>query len=144
MVDVPTPTPDTAPLVALTVATPVLLLVHVPENVADVNVVVQLLHSVSTPPIAPGKVTTVATIVRRQPVANVYLIVELPVATPVTTPVPATTVAFDGTLLVHVPPDGDELSVAVLPIHAVADPVIADGDASTVAVRVEAHPVLTV
>ena len=72
------------------------------------------------------------------------MIVEFPAATPVTTPVAATTVAFDGTLLVHVPPAGDELSVVVLPIQAVADPVMADGEASTVTVRVDAHPVLMV
>ena len=59
---------------------------------------------------------------------------------PVTTPVPATTVALP-LLLVHVPPAGVELSVVVNPIHTLFVPVIAVGLAFTVTGTVMIQPV---
>ena len=66
-----------------------------------------------------------------------------PAATPVTMPVdPA--VARLVLLLVHVPPDGEELSDVVAPVQTVAVPVIAVGDAFTVidVVAVQRPPVV--
>lgn len=50
--------------------------------------------------------------------------VSVPEEMPVTTPAELT-VALDGLLLVHVPPDGVAESVIVLPVHTVLLPEIA-------------------
>ncbi len=52
-----------------------------------------------------------------QPVPNVYVIVVIPTARAVATPVPETTVAIDGVLLLQVPPGNESTSVLVPPIH---------------------------
>jgi hypothetical protein len=65
----------------------------------------------------------------------------IPVATPVTTPVAASTVAIAGVLLVQVPPVGVLDNVRVPPTHAVAVPAIAVGKALTVTVAVVIQPV---
>jgi hypothetical protein len=65
----------------------------------------------------------------------------VPAATPVTTPA-ASTVWMDGLAVVHVPPVGVPVKVAVVPIHALAVPVIA-GNAITVTGVVARHePIL--
>jgi hypothetical protein len=67
---------------------------------------------------------TVAVIVLLQPVANAYVTVALPAATPVTIPdVP--TVATPVLLLLHVPPEAALLNVADNPTHMLGVPVIA-------------------
>ena len=70
------------------------------------------------------------------PQSVVYVIVEVPFATAVTTPVDPTTVATAVLLLVHVPPPVASASVLVpgFPIKVV--PVIAAGATFTVAVVV--------
>ena len=69
------------------------------------------------------------------------MIVTLPAATPLTTPVPAPTVATDVLLLVHVPPGVVFVKVVVAPAHTVDEPgVMADGRAATVTVLVTLHP----
>jgi hypothetical protein len=65
----------------------------------------------------------------------------VPAFTPVTTPVPAPTVALDVLLLVHVPPPGLLLSVVVLPTHTAAVPLIDDGAVVTETIFVAAQPV---
>ena len=47
----------------------------------------------------------------------------VPVATPVTMPVPEPTVAYDTSVVLHVPPVVASLSVVVVPIQVVAAPV---------------------
>jgi hypothetical protein len=67
--------------------------------------------------------------------------VTLPAETPVTTPVPATTVATPGVLLTHVPPLFG-VKFIELPIHRFAEGVLTTGNAFTVAttdVRVLVH-----
>jgi hypothetical protein len=54
-----------------------------------------------------------------------------PDETPVTTPT-LFTVASPGLLLLHVPPDGDELSDVVKPTHTCRVPMIAEGIVFTV------------
>ena len=63
----PEDTPVTNPVVALTVATAVLVLLHVPPNVPSVNTEVWPTHIVVVPPIAPGIGLTVTVIVAEQP-----------------------------------------------------------------------------
>lgn len=55
-------------------------------------------------------------------------------------PVVEPTVACDGLLLVHIPPDVAELSVVVTPVHTVVVPVIVAGSAFTVIVLVARAP----
>jgi hypothetical protein len=58
----------------------------------------------------------------------------LPVATPVTTPVPEPTVATAVLLLVHLPPLMVLLSVPVAPAHTDDGPVIAESALTEIAV----------
>ena len=67
------------------------------------------------------------------------MIVGAPAAIPLTTP-DALTVAIVGLLLVHVPPEGVEDSVVVLPIQTEVTPLIAVGNPFTVAVVVAKQP----
>jgi len=69
------------------------------------------------------------------------VIIGIPAFNPVRTPVEGTIDASAGLLLVHVPPDGVELSVVVKPVHTVIVPVIADGLALTVITAEVVHPV---
>jgi hypothetical protein len=64
------------------------------------------------------------------------VIVEVPAATPVTTPVDATTVAFAGVLLLQVAPVGVLPSVVVCPTHTPNPPVITVGIGFTVIIVV--------
>ena len=64
------------------------------------------------------------------------MIVAVPPVTPQTLPVEEPTVAILVLLLLHVPPDGLELSVLQTPLHIDAVPVIAAGVALTVTVAV--------
>jgi hypothetical protein len=64
----------------------------------------------------------------------------VPAETPVTTPVPEATVAFEVLLLDQAPPDGDELKVVVLPTHVVAVPVMAAGVLVTLTSSTDTHP----
>lgn len=141
MVTAPGTIPLTNPDVAFTVAVPASLLLHVPPGVTLVTVPVAPTHTAVVPPIVPGLAYTVTVLVTLQPDGNVYEICEVPAVTPVTIPSPEPTVATGRLLLVHVPPDGDELSVVVDPTHSPAVPVIAPGIGFTVTSRVVEHPV---
>jgi len=66
---------------------------------------------------------------------------EVPPDTPVTTPVPATTVAIAGVALLHVPPAVASANVLVKPMHTVVVPVITAGNGLTVTVAVLKQPV---
>ena len=72
------------------------------------------------------------------------MIVAVPAATPVTAPVIEFTVAVEGALLVHTPPDVVLVKVVVDPIHALAVPLIAAsvGNAFTLttACALDVHP----
>lgn len=71
MVTVPAATPATIPVVAPTVAVAVLLLLHVPPVVVELNVVTAPVHTVEAPDIAAGNGLTVTVAITRQPVGNV-------------------------------------------------------------------------
>ena len=69
--------------------------------------------------------------------------VAVPAATPLTSPLPLTTVATPVLLLAHVPPPVVEDNREVEPAHIVVAPVIVAGSALTVYTAVLAHPPLT-
>jgi hypothetical protein len=84
-----------------TVATTVVPLLQVPPVVALVSVVVAPAHTLVAPDIVAGIVLTVTTVVARQPVINVYVILVVPAVRPVSMPDVAPIEATDGLLLVH-------------------------------------------
>ena len=145
-VAVPAPTPVTTPAF-VTVATAVLLLVHVPP-VVGLNVVVEPSHIVFEPVmLTPGFAFTVNGVVANelQPVlVNVYVNVAVPALTAVISPA-FVIVATAVLLLIHVP-NVVGLTVVVPPIHKlIFDPVIfVVGLALTVtaAVASEGHSVV--
>jgi len=72
MVLVPAVTPVTTPVLETTVATPVALLDHVPDDVASLRVVDPApMHALRFPAIAAGDGLTEAVTVLAQPVGNV-------------------------------------------------------------------------
>lgn len=129
---VPAATPDTIPVDKPTVAVPVLLLVHVPPGVASASVVVELTQMLLTPVGTAGVVLTVTTTVAKQPPPNVYVIVGVPAATPVTIPEELPTVASARLLLVHVPPETALVNVVVNPTHTLVVPEKEPGEGLTV------------
>jgi hypothetical protein len=74
-----------------------------------------------------------------QPPDTVYVIVAVPAAMPVTTPIEET-LAIDGVLLLHVPPPVALLKAVVEPTHAVVLPVIPAGALVTLTTAIVAQP----
>jgi hypothetical protein len=112
------------------VATAVLLLDHVPPVTELVSDVVELTHTVPEPDIAAGMGFTVTLVVVKQPAGNVYVIVAMPAALPVTTG--PDTEAMPGLLEDQLPPLIELASVVEAPTHTVAVPVMAPGTGFTV------------
>lgn len=133
---VPVAIPVTIPVEDPTVATPGVLLVHVPPGVACDSVVVEPTQVVSEPVIGPGVVTTFTVVIVAHP-PTLYEISAVPAETPVTIPVVTPTVATPGALVNQNPPDGELLNAVVDPTHTPRDPVIVDGYGFTVTVIVE-------
>ena len=123
------------------VAMVVVPLVHVPPPVASLKVVARPAQTLAVPVIDDGKGFTVTTFEATQPVARVYVIADVPDATPVITPVEEPMVAIVVTPLVHVPPPVASLRVVVKPAQTVAIPVIDDGNGLTVTITVAKQPV---
>jgi hypothetical protein len=145
MVTTPVATPLTSPAVSI-IATPGLLLLHVPPGVASVNVMVpntQTLLPVLGPAIGNGEEITDIVTVTEQPVDGVYTTGTVPDETPVTIPVTEPTVAMEGLPLAHVPPVIDGVKVDADPTHTVVVPLIT-GKGFTVTVAVFLHPVRAV
>ena len=141
MVALPPATPVTTPVAEPTVAMPVLLLLHVPPAVVLARVVDEP-RQVDGEPVIAANGATETTVVALQPFV-LYVIVALPEATPVTTPVEVPTVAIVLLLLLHVPPAIAQLSDEVPPAHNVVVPVI-EATALTVASVVTKQPVIVV
>jgi hypothetical protein len=140
---VPASTPPSIPEVLPIVPLAGVLLSHVPPAGVPVSVDDDPSHTCSEPVTPVGRPFTSTTIVRKQPVDNVYVIVAVPAIAPVTTPVAGTTVAL-ALLLVHVPPAGVLLSVVVAFTHMVVPPVMIPGSAFAVTVVVRWQPVVAV
>ena len=92
------------------------------------------------PEITVGNALTVMFLVAVHPVGNVYMIATEPGLTPVTTPVPVTTVAIDVLLLLQVPPPVPSLKCVVCPTQTVVVPMIDPGKLLTVTIVVVEHP----
>ena len=124
-----------------TVATDVLLLLHVPDGVTSLRLVVEPWHTDEIPRIAPGKGFTVTTAAVRQPVGNTKMIVDVPADTPVTRPLDAPARATPVALLLHVPGALASESCVVNPAHTSRVPIMADGNGFTVTTTVLIQPV---
>jgi hypothetical protein len=137
----PADTPVRAPVVALITATPVLELAHVPPPIEFVSVVVTFAHIFMLPPITPGNVFTVTTVVFLHPVGNVYVTIDCPTATLVTMPVvsPTDTLPLDAS---HVPPASALPNVKEEPRHRPPPPVMIAGSGFTVASAVRKQPLV--
>jgi len=139
---VPDATPVTLPVAEPTIATPVLLLNHVPPDVVFASVDIDPSHTLNVPVIAAGLAFTVIVSFLEHPVARVYVILVVPVVTPVSIPehdpIDATPVA----LLTQVPPAGVVETVVVKPVHTEDDVVKDTGIGLTVNVAVEKQPVV--
>ena len=121
IVAVPGTAPHTVPDDGLdSVATAVLLLLHVPPGVVSPKVVDVPWHTLKMPVIAEGRPLIVTVTICVQPDPNEYVITDVPATAPHTVPKPVTVI--DGLLLVQVPPDVASLSVITEALHIVADP----------------------
>lgn len=127
MFTVPADTPVTTPVDAPTVATVVLLLLHVPLPDASVRVIVEPWQTDGLPAGVAGPALTVTGCVTDCPQNDVYDIVAVPTFTPDTTPVKEPTVATEVLLLLQVPPATLLVNVVVPPTHVVAVPPIVAG-----------------
>ncbi len=139
IVAVPAELPVTTP-VEPTDATPALLLLQVPPDVADDNVVVLPLQIAIVPERDAGIGFTVISYVEIQPDKS-YVIVTPPLLTPVTTPVVVFTLPTEGLLDDHVPPEEALAKEVEDPTHTVLLPVIDAGTTLTVICFTDAHPV---
>lgn len=131
------------PLLAPTVATPVLLLLHTPPLVLLLSVVAEPAHTDAVPVIDESGLT-VTTVVAIQPAPVVYVMIAVPELAPVTTPVVDPIAAIAPSLLLQVPPDVASLRVDDEPVQIPVEPVMAEGSALTVTTIVVRQPVLNV
>jgi hypothetical protein len=111
------------------------LLLHVPPEVVWNKVSEAPAQRLEGPVIAAGAGLTVTTVVAEHPPTSAYVIIEVPLATPVTIPVALPMVALLTSPLLHVPPDTALLNVYVEPAQIVT-PAIAAGNGVTVTMRV--------
>ena len=122
MVATPALTPVTTPLLLFTVAVPVDPLLHMPPPVVVVSVAVPPTHTAAAPLIAAGTAYTVTIFTDAQPAVVVNVMGATPALMPVTTPVPAPTVAVPAAPLLHVPDPA--VSVVVAPTHSPPAPLM--------------------
>jgi hypothetical protein len=111
-------------------AIPELLLVHKPSGGVLVYPAKLPEHIVPGPTIGDGIALTVITLVDKQPVYAVLVIVTAPAETPVTTP-PGLMVAVAVEPLLHEPPMVVSVSVMVWPTHTLLGPSIGDTGSTT-------------
>ena len=137
---IPKLTPVTTPLVLFTVATPGVLLVHIPPVVLLPSAVVMPTHTFRLPVAGDGSAFTLTVDIRIQPVASVYVMRVVPAFRPVTTP-PDVIEATDVLPLSHVPPTLLLFSVIVFPWHTIDGPVVLFGSGFTTTVALLRQPV---
>jgi hypothetical protein len=127
------PVPE--PIVALA-----LLLLHAPPVVPLKSVVWLPTQTAAVPVMTAGTGLTVTTVVDMQPVPSMYVIIDVPPETPVTTPVEEPIAALP-LLLLQVPPDEVLLRVVVSPAQTTVVPDIVAGNGFTVTVVTMMQPV---
>lgn len=123
----PAETPVAIPVAEPIVATDKLPLLQRPPVDVVPNAVVDPAHTLSVPVIELGNGFTATGIVAIQPAADVYVIVEVPAATPVTIPVEPI-VALLTSLLLQVPPAVASVKDVVNPTQTALVPEIAAGN----------------
>jgi hypothetical protein len=121
------------------VAIPALELLHVPVTGFECKVVVAPGQILLLPVIAAGETRTVIDLVAGSPHIVVYDMVQVPLATPVTAPLAASTVALLALLLLQLPPGTASLSITVCPVHTDELPEIGTGTVVTDTVVIAAH-----
>ena len=114
-------------------------LVHVPNGFSLVCTTVNPGHTAVGPPISDGSAFTVTTAVRKQPLADVYVILVVPAAIPFTTP--AALIVAIVVALAQVPPPVALSSVVVCPAHTTCTPVMGSGSGFTTSDAVRIQPV---
>ena len=120
----PVTIPDEEPMVAFAVV----LLVHVPPASISDRVCVAPTQVENVPVMVDGNGFIVMVVVATQPVFIKYVMIAVPAAMPVTTPLPAPIVATEGVLLVHETPVGDgSVKFAVEPTQIAVVPTMAAG-----------------
>jgi hypothetical protein len=97
--------------------------------------------TIAEPEIGAGRAFTVKPVDVIQPVPSVYVIVAVPAFRPSTIPVVMLMFAFDGLLLLHIPPLIAFVSVEDIPRHMLVNPPIAGGIGLTFTVVIRAQPV---
>ena len=141
MVVVPGYIPVATPLLGSTYAGEPGTAHQVPPAGALVKFVVSPWHIWGLPMMVSGSGFTVIMTVALQPVPSAYVIYAVPPDIPVTNPVVAPIVAFVMSLLAHVPPGVELLSVVVNPSHTCRLPMMPTGIGFTVMSLVEKQPV---
>ena len=131
----PAETPVTMPVVTPTPAIPAALVNQKPPVGVLANAVVDPTHTPSAPVMVVGYGFTVTVSVEKQ-VAIPHVIITVPNANPVTTPVVGFTVAIVVLELLQLTPPIEFESVVVDPRHTVGIPVIGPGEVTTVTVVV--------
>ena len=135
---VPAFIPVAIPVAVTIEATVVALLCHVPPAVSELNGVDVPVQTEAVPVIGFTAAFTVTLVFLKQVFAAVYLMVVMPVATPVTIPTGLTDAPV-GLLETHVPPRGVLESVMLLPAQTKVGPVTV-GVAPTVTTAVALQP----
>lgn len=135
MTAVPIEAAVTTPVADATMATEVLLLLHVPPEIASVNPVVEPRQKLVTPVIGGGVLLTVTSRVAT-PQAVVYEMIAVPGEAPRIIPVVAPTDATVLLLLIHVPPATASERNIVVPRQMPVVPVIGDIPGLTLTVAV--------
>ena len=108
-------------------ATEGVLLLHDPPAVAHDSVLVPKTQTLEVPVIAAGETFIVATANAAQPVASMYVTVDVPLDTAVSIPDVEPIVAIDADPVLHVPPDVLDESAVANPSHTVKVPDIDPG-----------------
>ena len=127
--------PVVYPVPATIVAAPAGAILQVPPADGSASVTDALTQTVAGPVMGSGSALTVTACSEGHPPPTAYDMVVTPPATPVTMPV-VEILPSEGRLLDHVPPVVTSLSDIVLPTHTDDGPVMGDGPALTVIVRV--------
>jgi hypothetical protein len=112
---------------------------QVPPGVPSNNAVVAFSQTTAAPVMGYGTGYTVTVVTALHPVGMTYVIMEVPVLTPVTIPVDEPIVAITVFPLTHVPPGMLLLSVAVIPTQVSGVPLIEGGEGFTDTVVVVKH-----
>jgi len=135
---VPALAPETSPLLLPTLAVEAAELLQTPPPILGVSSVLEPTQTCWVP-VIPGVGLTVTDLVETHPLPRVYVIVVDPATIPVTMP-PVPTLAIVPLALDHIPLAVTSLNAVVEPSHTVCVPVIAAGEALTVAIEVATQP----